>query len=102
MKKIGNRFLLGASFALSAVTVICAVNILTGLIKSASPDTPESYYFFMQIANIYLSIAIGLNGIFSVICSSVLLYRRTYKIASAISIFLCLFSFICVLAFFLM
>ncbi len=102
MKKIGNRFLLGASFALSTVAVICAVNILTGLIKSASPDTPESYYFFMRIANIYLSTAIGLNGLCSVICSSVLLWRKTHKIAAAVSIFLCLFSFICVLAFFLM
>lgn len=102
MKKIGNKFLLGASYALSVISVICAVNILTGLIKSASPDTSESYIFFMKIANIYLSAAIGLNGIFSVICSSVLLYRKTYKIASAVSISLCLFSFICVLAFFLM
>ncbi len=101
MKKIGDRFLLGASLALSAVTVVCAVNILIGLIKSASPNTPESYYFFMKIANIYLSVAIGFNGILSVLFSSVLLYRKRYKIVTIISIFLCIFSFICVLAFFL-
>ncbi len=101
MKKIGNRFLLGASCALSAIAAICAVNILAGLIKSASPDTSDAYFFFMQIANVYLSVAIGINGIFSLIFSAVLLFKKTYKIASFINIFICLFSFICVLAFFL-
>ncbi len=101
MKKMGNGFLLAASLATATVAAVCAVNILIGLIKSASPSTPDSYYFFMRIANIYLSVAIGASGIPSLVFSSMLLYRRAYKIVTMISILLCIFSFICVLAFFL-
>ena len=101
MKKIGSQLLLVSSLALSAISTVCAVNILIGLIKWASPSSADAYYYFMRIANIYLSFVIGISGIFSIICSSVLLYRKTYKIVTIISIFLCIFSFICILAFFL-
>ena len=101
MKKTGNGFLLAMSLTAATISTVCAVNILIGLIRWASPSAPEAYYFFMKVANIYLSIAIGVSGIFSVICSCVLLYRKTYKIVTIISLFLCIFSFICVLAFFL-
>ena len=100
MKK-KDTLILTLSIILTLISFICSVNIMWGLIKSASPDASDSFIYFTKISNVYLSIASLSNALFSLVFSFLLVFKNKFKTPALILICICFISLISVLAFLL-